>query len=161
MKRDAGTASGTEDIDPRIVAFIRRHHVLTLATTAENEVWCANMFYAWLERPKGKGCFVFTSDGQTRHVADMLRNERVAGSVVLESRVVGRLQGLQFQGVMRCLEHGGAEDHAAARKVYLRRFPYAVAVELHLWALEPALLKFTDNRLGFGKKIYWYADGDK
>ena len=141
--------------DPRITAFIRRHHVLTLATAVENEPWCANLFYAWLEHPDGQGSFVFTSDSRTRHATDAVRNERIAGSVVLESRIVGRVRGLQFQGVMRRLEEGDAEFARAARKAYLKRFPYAAAMELHLWTIEPTLLKYTDNRLGFGKKIDW------
>mgnify|MGYP000112824588 len=33
-------------IDPRIVRFIGRHHVLTLATVAGEQPYCSHAFYA-------------------------------------------------------------------------------------------------------------------
>ena len=135
------------NIDERIVKFIKRHHVLTLATaTTVGEPYCANAFYTYdTERNR----FIFTSDDATRHVQDMLTNSRVAASVVLETRIVGKVQGLQICGTAM---RGDETD----RKAYLRRFPYAAAVgELHLWHIEPDFLKLTDNTLGFGKKLIW------
>ena len=41
------------------------------------------------------------------------------------------------------------------RKKYLKRFPYAVLMKTQLWIVELTFVKFTDNRLGFGKKIIW------
>ena len=135
------------EIDQRIVKFLKRHHVLTLATaTVEGEPYCANAFYAYdVERNR----LIFTSDNTTRHAQEMLSNRHVAASVVLETRIVGKVQGLQICGIA---ERGDDSD----RKVYLHRFPYAAAVgELHLWHIEPNMLKFTDNTLGFGKKLIW------
>ena len=34
-------------IDPRIVRFIGRHHVLTLATVAGEQPYCSHAFYAY------------------------------------------------------------------------------------------------------------------
>lgn len=50
----------------------------------------------WLEV---ENCFVFTSDGTTKHVQDVLINSNVAGSVVLETSIVGKIQGIQFRGI--------------------------------------------------------------
>jgi uncharacterized protein YhbP (UPF0306 family) len=136
-------------LDPRIVKFIRRHHVLTLATCAAEQPWCANMFYAYIE---WENLFVFTSDEGTRHVVEARANRQVAASIVLETRVVGRLQGLQITGTMRLPGEGEAQ---AVRTAYLKRFPYAAVADLTLWVLEPISLKFTDNTLGFGKKLRW------
>jgi uncharacterized protein YhbP (UPF0306 family) len=135
------------NIDERIVKFIKRHHVLTLATaTTVGEPYCANAFYAY---DAEHNRFIFTSDDATRHVQDMLTNSRVAASVVLETRIVGKVQGLQICGTAM---RGDETD----RKAYLRRFPYAAAVgELHLWHIEPDFMKLTDNTLGFGKKLIW------
>lgn len=33
--------------DPRIVRFIRRHHVLVLATAAQGVPYCADLFYTY------------------------------------------------------------------------------------------------------------------
>lgn len=80
------------------------------------------------------------------------RIRAIAASVVLETRVVGKVQGLQIRGTMMPAE---AETLPSVRKVYLGRFPYAAAVKLELWTIRPDFMKLTDNRLGFGKKIVW------
>lgn len=137
------------NIDRNILKFIKEHHVLTLATSVGDHPYCANIFYAWMER---ESMFVFTSGEETKHAADALANSRVAASIVLETKVVGKIRGLQVCGNVYRPE---GELHARARKRYLRKFPYAAVMGLDLWVLEPDSLKLTDNRLGFGKKIIW------
>ena len=91
---------------------------------------------------------ICTTDMATRHAQQMARNPCVAASVVLETKVVGRVEGLQLCGK-------AARADEAARRAYLRRFPYAALAELTLWAIAPDFMKFTDNTLGFGKKLIW------
>lgn len=135
--------------EKRIVEFILEHHVLTLATSVENSPWCANCFYTYLEE---ENCFVFTSDEDTKHVQDVLTNLNVAGSVVLETSTVGKIQGIQFAGKM---ERPGKMLASKAKKAYLKKFPYAVLMKTTLWVVCPKIIKMTDNRLGFGKKLIW------
>lgn len=135
--------------EKRIVDFITRHHVLTLATCTANNPWCANCFYIYL---KDENCFVFTSDNDTRHVQDVEKNALVAGSVVLETNVVGRIQGVQFQGLMK---RPGKELASKVKKAYLKKFPYAALMKTSLWIIKAEYIKMTDNRLGFGKKLIW------
>ncbi|HIS33355.1 MAG TPA: pyridoxamine 5'-phosphate oxidase family protein [Candidatus Avirikenella pullistercoris] len=141
-----------ERIDKRIIAFIKKHHVLTLATAAEGAPYCSNLFYTYLEE---KNVFVFTSSENTRHAAEMKNDGRVAGSVVLETEIVGKIQGLQFQGIVLKPE---GELLKAARTAYLKRFPFAVFMDVELWVLELTFAKLTDNRLGFGRKLVWERD---
>lgn len=122
---------------------------MTLATVANVMTWCAHVFYAWMSDEK---CFVFTTDSGTRHGAEMEANPRVAAAIVLETRIVGRVQGLQIEGEVRRASGGELEK---ARRAYLKRFPYAAVADLSLWMLEPTRMKFTDNTLGFGKKLIW------
>ena len=84
-------------IDSRIIRFFRKHHVLTIATTVGNEPWCANCFYVYLEE---ENALVFTTDGDTRHGKEFIKNPMVAGSVVLETMVIGKIRGIQFQGIV-------------------------------------------------------------
>lgn len=146
-------------VDPRILRFIGRHRVLTLATASpEGEVWCCNLFYAYLA-PGGVpdsagGSFVFTSPAETKHAAMFTDRPEVAGSVVLESKAVGRLQGLQLQGIVRRADTS-PELLAAAKHAYLKRFPFAAVMLSDLWVLEVTRLKYTDNTLGFGTKLHW------
>ncbi len=136
-------------IDKRIVKFFRKHHVLTIATTADNESWCANCFYVYLEE---ENSLVFTTDPKTRHGQEFLKNMNVAGSVVLETRIIGKIRGIQFQGIVSEPE-GGLEEKV--RIAYLKRFPVAMLMDTHLWVVSLTHIKYTDNRLGFGKKLIW------
>ena len=145
---ESGTAKTSgcgEAIHERFVRFLRRHHVLTLATVAEGVPYCSNAFYCY---DKERNLLVFTSDPATRHAQEMERNPRVAASVVLETKIVGRVQGLQLCGT-------AARADETARRAYLKRFPYAALAELTLWAIRPDYMKLTDNTLGFGKKLIW------
>jgi uncharacterized protein YhbP (UPF0306 family) len=136
-------------IDRRVIRFFRNHHVLTIATTAENEPWCANCFYVYLEK---ENTLVFTTDSETRHGQEFVKNPLVAGSVVLETMVIGRIRGIQFQGIVSEPE---GEMLSKAKRAYLKRFPPAVLLKTHLWTVKLTLIKMTDNRLGFGNKFLW------
>ena len=135
--------------DKRIIDFIKKHHVLTLATSVSDKPWCANCFYAFLLEEMA---LVLTSENKTRHISDCLKNPEVAGSIVLETRIVGKIQGIQFTGVMEEPEGPAAKK---ARQAYLKRFPYAVLFDTTLWLLKLKTIKMTDNRLGFGKKLIY------
>lgn len=136
-------------MDKRIIDFIQEHHVLTLATSNNNIPYCANCFYVYLPN---ENVFVFTSDNNTKHIQDALQQPNVGGSVVLETNVVGKIQGIQFNGV---LEKPVGETNSKAKKAYLKRFPFAVLMKTTLWILKLNFVKLTDNRLGFGKKLIW------
>lgn len=135
--------------DKRMHDFIKKHHVFTLATCVEGEAWCSNCFYAYFQE---ENCLVFTSDNHTRHVNEFLKNPIVAGSIVLETKIVGKIQGMQFTG--NVIEpQGDFQNKVRAR--FLKRFPYAVITNTAMWCLYFHSIKMTDNLLGFGKKLYW------
>ena len=145
-------------IDQKIVEFIKDHHVLTLATCNNNKPYCATMFY--IADFKGENepksvCLVFTSDDETRHVKDIHENKHIAGAIALETSIVGKIQGIQFTGIIKKLD--GAELKNA-KMSYIKRFPVAALATLHLWEVEVDYIKLTDNRLGFGKKLTWTKD---
>lgn len=135
--------------DPRIVEFINKHHVLTLATCYEEEPWCANCFYVYMA---DDNCLVFTSDNDTRHIRYASHNIYVAGSIVLETHIVGKIQGIQFQGI---ISQPDSEYYEKVRKAYVKRFPIAMLMDTTLWVVDLTYIKFTDNRMGFGKKLIW------
>jgi uncharacterized protein YhbP (UPF0306 family) len=142
-------SDGREMIDCTIIKFFRKHHVLTIATTVENVLWCANCFYVYLEE---ENSLVFTTDAGTRHGKEFIKNPMVAGSVVLETMVIGKLRGIQFQGV---ISEPAGELLSKAKWAYLKKFPPAALMDTHLWVVKLTLIKMTDNRLGFGKKLLW------
>jgi len=134
-------------MDKSIQDFIRKHHVMTLATLSGGAPHCSNLFYAWDGTQ-----FVVTSEASTQHAQDVLVNSTVASSIVLETHAVGKIQGLQLRGVM--FRPTGPEL-AQAKKTYLKAFPFAIFMNLDLWIITPTHAKLTDNRLGFGKKLVW------
>ncbi len=138
--------------EKRIVDFIVKHHVLTLATSFNEEPWCANCFYVYLPE---ENSFVFTSDFNTKHIKQASHNIYVAGSVVLETSIIGKVQGIQFQGIISEPKGVFLEK---ARLEYLKRFPVAMLMDTHLWIVDLTYIKMTDNRLGFGKKLIWEKD---
>lgn len=129
----------------KIAAFLREHHVLTLATCAEGVPYATPLFYSYDE---GRNCFVFASGSETEHARQMKANPEVAAGIYLETDTVGKIQGLQ------CLGRVAPADDAD-KKCYFDRFPYARAMSPLLWQFEPVWMKLTDNRLGFGKKVIW------
>jgi uncharacterized protein YhbP (UPF0306 family) len=138
--------------DQRIVDFINEHHVLTLATCFEEEPWCANCFYVYLP---DENSLVFTSDNDTKHIKYASHNIYVAGSIVLETSIIGKIQGIQFQGI---ISEPKDSHYDKVRKEYIKRFPIAMLMDTTLWVVDLTYIKFTDNRLGFGNKIVWQKE---
>ncbi|MCX6325645.1 MAG: pyridoxamine 5'-phosphate oxidase family protein [Bacteroidia bacterium] len=136
-------------IDSRVIRFFRKHHVLTIATAVENEPWCANCFYIYLEV---ENVLVFTTGIDTRHGKEFAKNPLVAGSVVLETMITGKIRGIQFQGIVSEPE---GDLLPRAKNRYLKRFPVAALMDTRLWVVKLTHIKMTDNRFGFGRKLLW------
>ncbi len=134
-----------EDLE-KITAFIEEHHVLTLATTVENEVSACSLFYAFDLKSSS---FVVASSEDTLHIEHIHKNQKVAGNILLETKEVGKIQGLQFRGVFTILEE------VKLKALYFKTFPYALALAPKLWQIKVDFFKLTDNRLGFGKKLIY------
>lgn len=132
-------------MDEKIGKFISKHHLLSLATFGEF-LWCCSAFYAFDE---DTGAFVIASDEQTVHIQNAKINIRVAGTIAQETKIVGKIQGIQFSGTISDVED------KREKELYLKRFPYALAMNPTLWKIELDTIKMTDNTLGFGKKLMW------
>jgi uncharacterized protein len=137
--------------DKQIIKFIRKHHILTLATSFDNKPYCATCFYSYIPE---KNVFIITSDKSTRHIHEALKQDIIAGAITLETRIIGKIQGIQFTGK---IEELTGEKLKESRKQYLNRFPYAKPFlnDTDFWHIIPDFFKLTDNNLGFGKKIIW------
>jgi len=130
----------------KINSFIAQHHVMSLATHTSDEVSVCSLFYAF---DSELNSFVVASSEDTKHITQVKENENIAGNILLETREVGKIQGLQFQG-----EFFELRDEAL-KKLYFKAFPYALALRPKLWQISVKSFKLTDNRLGFGKKLIW------
>ncbi|DAB39165.1 MAG: hypothetical protein A2023_02370 [Sulfuricurvum sp. GWF2_44_89] len=128
----------------KIERFIGEHHLLSLATIGER-LWCCSMFYAYDPETIS---FIVASDETTEHMNNILQNPYIAGTVALETKTVGKIQGIQFSGVMAQAETKGYD-------LYFKAFPYARIMNPTLWEIRLDEVKMTDNTLGFGKKVTW------
>ncbi|MEG2479404.1 MAG: pyridoxamine 5'-phosphate oxidase family protein [Mucinivorans sp.] len=135
-------------MDEKIASFIASHHVMTLATCFDGQPWCANLFYTYLAK---EGSLICTSNPSTRHIQQAIEQQgRVAVSIVLESKVVARLQGVQIEGQMH------RTDEAIHRNCFLGHFPYAAPFLEPLWRIDILSAKYTDNTLGIGTKLIYH-----
>lgn len=135
--------------DARIIRFIRQHHIFTLATSWDNKPWCACCFYVYLAE---LNLFIFTSDTNTIHGSQMILNDYVSGNIALETRIIGKIKGIQFKGKAWILDENQLKF---ARKAYLMKFPIAALMDTQLWGLQPDHIKMTNNHFGIGKKLIW------
>ena len=130
----------------RISDFINEHHVLSLATSNGQSLSVCSLFYAYSKETLS---FIVASSDDTTHIQHSKQNSSVAGNILLETKTVGKIQGLQFRGEISTLEEKDLKS------LYFKAFPYALALNPKLWKIEVDFFKMTDNRLGFGKKIIW------
>ncbi|MDD2356505.1 MAG: pyridoxamine 5'-phosphate oxidase family protein [Thiovulaceae bacterium] len=128
----------------KIIEFLEKHHTLSLATCKDNQLSSCTLFYAY---DKQTNSFIVASDTKTEHIQNVMENKNVSGTIHLETDIVGKIQGIQFKGAMLpCKDE---------RRVYLKRFPFALALNPTLWSVAVDSFKMTDNRLGFGRKLMW------
>lgn len=130
----------------KINTFLQEHHVLSLATCRDNELSTCSLFYAYDEKLNS---FVVASGEDTLHVEHIKKNPDIAGTIVLETKTVGKIQGVQYRG------HFLELKNEQLKQLYFKTFPYALAMSPKLWQIKVNYFKMTDNKLGFGKKLTW------
>ena len=136
-------------IDQQITHFLNEHHLLTLATSQNNKPYCCNLFYVYDQLSNQ---LFFSTDIKTKHAQDFICNTNVAGSIALETKEVSKIQGVQLLGTIQELK---GERLKIAKEQYIKAFPYAEKMDIHLWAMPLNFIKMTHNKLGFGKKLIW------
>jgi uncharacterized protein len=136
-------------MEERIVKFIEKHRILSLAVSDENGPYCCTLFYAF---DAGRSNFYFMSSEETKHILLAKANAAVAGTLVSADVSIARLQGIQFTGRFFKPAEGLLYE---AKKIYLHKIPAAAFMSSSFWAIEVDFLKMTDNTLGFGKKLIW------
>ncbi len=130
----------------KICSFINEHHVMSLATSNNLELSVCSLFYAYCDNELS---FVVASSDDTTHIQNIKQNKNIAGNILLETKSIGKILGLQFRGEFVQLEG----EHL--RKLYFKEFPYALAMQPKLWKIKVNYFKLTDNKLGFGNKLIW------
>ena len=150
-------APAERDLRERILAYLRAHHTMTLAT-AGNSPHAASVFYAVDDKLR----LVFLSKQASVHGSHIGEAAPVAVTVTEDYNDWELIQGVQLWGQARLLK-GRAK--AGAYLVYLTRFPFVrdlaadpgradLMRNIGVYRVEPARVAFTDNRTGvFGREV--------
>ncbi len=132
--------------------WLMKQHVVSWCVASRGELWCANAFYIYDPQ---QVAFYILSDDHTRHSQMTGLQASVAGTVNGQPKTVALIRGVQFTGEIRRMEE---EESAGARAQYNRRFPVARMLSAPMWEIRLTEIKFTDNTLGFGKKLHWLRE---
>lgn len=130
----------------KIQEFISHHHVMSLATRDEDDLSVCSLFYYY---EASENTFIVASSVDTNHIRHIQKNPNIAANIVLETDKVGEIKGLQIKGTFTKV------DAMSLKAKYFKKFPYALAMHPTLWKIKVNYFKFTDNSLGFGKKLIW------
>ncbi len=136
-------------MDIRIETFIEKQKNLTFCTCEDNIPYCANCFYAFMNDEK---MLIFKSDKNTKHISQAIKNNAIAGTILPDLDKIGTIKGIQFTGNFVAPADNLLDK---ARKIYYKKFPFALAITGKMWGVELATIKMTDNTLGIGKKLTW------
>ncbi len=129
-------------IDERILAYIKSQKLLSLALRDEEELYSANLFYAFDEKNLA---FIFSSYEQSKHIKLAFLNPKVALSIAKEEKIAF-LKGLQAKALFK-------KASKEQEKIYYQNFAFAKFSKAKIYALELLWAKFTDNTLMLGAKL--------
>jgi hypothetical protein len=136
-------------IDEEIVAFINENKVATVCASVNNEPYCFNCYYSFMEQD---GLLVYKSSTGTKHDKMLVENNKTAGTIVPENTEVTSIRGIQFEGLV--LKERFELSLKLSASYYLK-YPFAMAMPGTLFAIQINKMKFTDNTRGFGFKQNW------
>lgn len=134
-----------------VTRWLAKQHVVTWCVHHDGELWCANAFY--LFDAQKMVFYVLTEENAP--CADVRAARADCRHGKWSAQTVALIRGVQFKGEIRRLE---GQESEAARNAYNRRFPVARMLPAPVWEIRLDEVKFTDNTLGFGKKMHWQRD---
>ena len=140
----------------RAHAYLRAHHVMTLATQGSAGPWAAAVFYA-----SDGFTLYFLSAPSTRHCTAIAATARVAATIQEDYTDWPQIRGIQLEGTARELAGADAER---ARRLYGEKYPLlgnlaqapaaitAALAKIRWYRLVPERQYFIDNSVGFGHR---------
>lgn len=135
-------------MDERILKFIEKMHLLSLAVLVDEKPYAASSFYAFDRQSLS---LLVAANNDTTHIKSLEISNEVAGTIALDTKVVGKIEGVQFRGVMSLAD-------TDQKSIYFKKFPYAKLMSAEIFSISLSWVKFTHNALGFGKKILWQRE---
>ncbi|MDA8108813.1 MAG: pyridoxamine 5'-phosphate oxidase family protein [Betaproteobacteria bacterium] len=137
-------------------AYLREHHVMTLATSGDEGPWAAAVFYVH----EGNALY-FLSAPTSRHCRNLAKNPRVSATIQEDTSDWKAIKGIQMEGIASRLS-GDQEERI--RRLYGAKFPLVAESADAPAAISEALAKvswykvaaertyFIDNSIAFGHR---------
>ncbi|KAB0613291.1 pyridoxamine 5'-phosphate oxidase family protein [Campylobacter hyointestinalis] len=135
-------------MDEKIIQFIKQMNLLTLGVINEGVPYLSSCFYAYDEE---KNSLFIASSKDSTHIKAISNLDKVAICIALDTKIIGMIKGVQASGVISL-------GDIKAKTAYFKRFPYALPLNPDIYEIKLSWVKYTDNALGFGKKLYWLKD---
>lgn len=140
-------------IEKKIIEFISKQTCGNLCCVAENgSPYCFSFFYSFDEQEM---ILYYKSSDDTKHSKILYKNQTAAGTILPDKLNFLAIKGIQFEGQVLEPRHPDAKN---ASSHYHKKHPMALAMPGDIWAIRINRIKFTDNSLGFGKKLLWERD---
>ena len=153
----------------RVLAYLRAHHVMTLATHGNEGPWAAAVFYA-----NEDFTLYFLSAPKSRHSVNLASSSRIAAAIQEDYADWPQIKGVQLEGVATQLV---ADEEKQVRALYGEKFPVvgklskapaaivAAMAKVRWYRIVPERLYFIDNAAGFGHRdeivLQAVADGSR
>lgn len=143
------------ELHTKLLAYLGRHNVATLATQGPNGPWASAVFYV-----NDGLTLYFLSAPTSRHSRNLEGDPRVAATVQEDYSEWRQIKGIQLEGKV---SRSDGVDSLRAAACYARKFAFtdasqapsaiAAAMKKIVWyRLEPACLYFVDNSVGIGHR---------
>ncbi len=91
-----------------IADYLKEAKLMQLATSVDDQPWVCSV---WFAADPDLNLYWFSSNNR-RHSAEVLKNPRVAGAIVLPHTPEDSPRGLQFQGTASLIEDPAGVEHA-------------------------------------------------
>ncbi|TKX32187.1 hypothetical protein [Campylobacter aviculae] len=133
-------------MDERILNFIKGEQLLSWAMIDEIGVYTASAFYAFDEK---NFALIISSHENTKHIKLALAYPSVALNIAKENKIAF-LKGIQAKADFK-------RANEEQEKIYFSKFSFAcLDKSAKVYALDLIWVKFTDNALGFSKKLEFF-----
>jgi len=144
------------DLLQRIELFLNKHHTISIATMAKQELWSASVFYVSDKE----------LNNQSKHIQGISQNRRVSATINQDVSDWMQIKGLQLQGSVNKLPEHKRE---AALNVYRQKFSSIHRLlelpetedekkiaeqfrSISVFRFKLDWIRLLDNSLGFGSK---------
>ena len=135
-------------MNERIKKFIEKQTCATICCVdGSGKPYCFNIFYAF---DAGKVFLYYKSSNDTKHTPLLKANQNIAGTILPDKLKLLMIKGIQFEGSAFI-----DKDDPNTKSIFYGKHPIARTVSGEIWTIQIDKIKYTDNSLGFGKKLLW------